>query len=102
MYKKSEVGPDLMNITYFIIFNYYFHTHLAPGRYPNYVSNIPLFGMFNNFSQFLIPIFNGCYMATRLIKTLKPERTFFCQYSAEVTGIPPGFYFLQISSSTNH
>src|SRR6188768_2996012 len=102
MDKKAKVGPDLMDIIYAIILDHHFHTHLTPCRYSYYIPNVPFFCVLYNFIEFLVPVFDSCNVTARFIKTLKPERTLFCQDTTEVAGVPSGFAFLEICCSPDH
>ena len=102
MNKKAEIGPYLMNIFYFIMFDDHFHTHLAPGRYSNDISNIPFLSVFNNLVQFLIPVLDSSDATARFIKCLEPERTLLCQYSTKITSVPASLSLCQIGCAAQH
>src|SRR5690349_1038927 len=102
MDKKSKVGPYLVDIADTIILDHHFHTHLAPGRHADYVSDVPLFCMLDDFVEFLVPVPDSRNMATRFIKTLKPEGTLFCKDSTEIAGKPTRFSLLEVRCSPDH
>src|SRR5688572_11529107 len=102
MYKKAEVGPYLVNIPELVMLNHHFHTHLAPCRYTNNVTDIPLTRMLYNLIELLVPIAERCDPSTGLIKSLEPERTFFCQDTTQVASIPSGLSFFKIGCATQH
>src|SRR5687768_17181652 len=102
MYKNTKVGPYLMYVFKLIMLYHHFHTHLAPGWHTHDITNIPVFGMLYYFIQFLIPVFHRGNATAGFIKCLEPERTFFCQYPTQITGIPTSCTLLQISGSAQH
>src|SRR6266498_2221140 len=99
MNKKSKVGPYVVYRIQLVMFNNHFHTHLAPCRHANKVSNIPVGCFLNNLMELLIPVFDFCNAATGFIKCLKPERAVLRQYSAKVSCKPTRLSFLKISGS---
>src|SRR6187401_3279729 len=102
MNKKSEVGPNLMNVFHFVMFDHHFHAHLAPCGYTNYITDIPFPGMFNYLIQFFFPIFHCCDSSPGFIKSLKPEWSFFSKYSTKVASIPTCFSLLQVRCAADH
>src|ERR1044072_9674163 len=102
MYKKPKVGPDVMDVVHPIILNHHLHTHLTPCRHSYDIANVPFLCGLYNFIEFLIPVFDSSDVTAGFIKTLKPERAFFCQYAAKIAGIPAGFPLLKICCAANH
>src|SRR6187401_2583047 len=102
MNEESEIGPYLMNVFHFVMFDHHFHTHLAPGRHANNVTDIPFTGMFNYLIQLFFPIFHCSNPSSRFIKSLKPEWPLFSKNAAEITSIPTCFSFLQIRCAADH
>ena len=82
MNKKTEVGPDLMNVFEIIAFNYFFKTELDPCRNTNKEGNIPTRGFLYDLIKFLRPVFFSCYFFPGLIQTLEPKWNIFRLYAA--------------------
>src|SRR5687767_15044736 len=102
MNEEAEVGPYLVNVLYFIMFDHHFHTHLAPCRYANNIADIPLSRMLNDLVQFLIPVGQCRNPATGFIKTLEPERSFFGKYTAKIACIPARISFFKVRCTADH
>src|SRR6187397_3227354 len=102
MNKKTKIGPYLMNVFHFVMFDHHFHTHLAPCGNANNVTDIPFTGMFNYLIQLFFPIFHCCDSSSRFIKSLKPEWSFFSKYATKITSIPTSFSLLQIRCPADH
>src|SRR6187399_2340907 len=102
MNKESEVRPYLVNVFHFVMLDHHFHTHLAPCRYANNVTNVPFSGMFNYLIQFFFPIFHCRNSSAWFIKSLEPERSLFSKYTAKIAGIPTRFSFLKVSCTADH
>src|SRR5882672_4314028 len=101
MYKESQVGPDLMDIFQFVLFNYLLHTHLYPSRYAYYEADIPFGSQPHHFFELLRPIPGAGDLLTGFVKRLEPERNFPGRNAAEVARIITGA-FLQVGASPDH
>src|SRR5689334_9891527 len=102
MNKESQIRPDIMNRFHLVMFNDHFHTHLAPGRYTNYITDIPFRSFFNDLIQFFIPVLDPCDSSSGFVKSLEPEWAVFGQDPTQISGKPSRLSLLQIGSTTNN
>src|SRR5688572_20020414 len=98
MNKEGQVWPDIMDGFKLVLFNYFFHAHLDPGRNTNYKSNIPVGRFFHNGVDLSVPVAGLCNLSSGLIKRREPEWYFFGSNPTEITGII-AWSFLKICTS---
>src|SRR5262245_31076754 len=102
MNKESKIGPYLMNVFHFVLFDHHSHTHLSPCRHTNNITDILFTTMFYYLILLFFPILQGSNSSSRFIKCLEPEWPLLSENATKITGIPTGFSFLQIRSAADH